>query len=52
MTEGNFVDYVKINLSSGNGGKGSSLLDREKYNSIRKANLHKMEAIPVCKIPK
>ena len=26
--------------------------NREKYNSIRKANLHKMEAIPVCKIPK
>ena len=33
MTEGNFVDYVKINLSSGNGGKGSSHLHREKYIS-------------------
>jgi GTP-binding protein len=31
MTEGNFVDYVKIHLSSGNGGKGSAHLRREKY---------------------
>jgi len=26
--------------------------NRDKYLKIRKANLHKMEAIPVCKIPK
>ena len=25
--------------------------NREKYNSIRRTNLHKMEPIPVCKIP-
>lgn len=31
MTEGNFVDYVKIFISSGNGGKGSTHLRREKY---------------------
>ena len=31
MTEGNFVDYVKIHVFSGNGGKGSSHLHREKY---------------------
>ncbi len=31
MTEGNFVDYVKINISSGKGGKGSTHLRREKY---------------------
>jgi GTP-binding protein len=31
MTEGNFVDYVKLNVSSGNGGKGSAHLHREKY---------------------
>jgi GTP-binding protein len=31
MTEGNFVDYVKIFVSSGNGGKGSVHLHREKY---------------------
>ena len=31
MTEGNFVDYVKIHVSSGNGGKGSAHLHREKY---------------------
>ena len=31
MTEGNFVDYVKINIKSGNGGKGSSHFRREKY---------------------
>ena len=26
-------------------------VNRDKYNSIRRANLHKMEPIPVCKIP-
>ncbi len=31
MTEGNFVDYVKMHVSSGNGGKGSAHLHREKY---------------------
>jgi GTP-binding protein len=31
MTEGNFVDYVKIHVSSGNGGKGSTHFHREKY---------------------
>ncbi|MCW5516763.1 GTPase ObgE [Muriicola sp. Z0-33] len=31
MTEGNFVDYVKVHVSSGNGGKGSVHLHREKY---------------------
>ncbi|MGD1998691.1 MAG: GTPase ObgE [Flavobacteriaceae bacterium] len=31
MTEGNFVDYVKIHVSSGKGGKGSAHLHREKY---------------------
>ncbi|WP_179354515.1 GTPase ObgE [Winogradskyella vidalii] len=31
MTEGNFVDYVKMHVSSGNGGKGSTHLHREKY---------------------
>lgn len=31
MTEGNFVDYVKVHVSSGNGGKGSAHLRREKY---------------------
>ena len=29
-----------------------SSVNREKYLRIRKENLHKMEAIPVCKIPK
>jgi NAD+ synthase len=29
-----------------------SSINREKYLRIRKENLHKMEAIPVCKIPK
>lgn len=33
MTDGNFVDYVKMHLSSGNGGKGSAHLLREKYNA-------------------
>ena len=31
MTEGNFVDYVKVHVSSGKGGKGSIHLHREKY---------------------
>ncbi len=31
MTEGNFVDYVKLHVASGNGGKGSAHLHREKY---------------------
>ncbi len=31
MTEGNFVDYIKIHTQSGKGGKGSSHLRREKY---------------------
>ncbi|MDG1728749.1 MAG: GTPase ObgE [Algibacter sp.] len=31
MTEGNFVDYVKMYVCSGNGGKGSVHLHREKY---------------------
>ena len=31
MTEGNFVDYVKVHVTSGNGGKGSMHLHREKY---------------------
>ena len=31
MTEGNFVDYVKVYLRSGNGGQGSAHLRREKF---------------------
>lgn len=31
MTEGNFVDYVKIHATSGNGGSGSAHLHREKF---------------------
>ena len=31
MTEGNFVDYVKLSVASGKGGKGSVHLHREKY---------------------
>jgi GTP-binding protein len=31
MTEGNFVDYVKLHVSSGKGGKGSMHLHREKF---------------------
>lgn len=31
MTEGNFVDYVKVHLRSGDGGRGSTHLRREKY---------------------
>ena len=31
MTEGNFVDYVKVHVTSGKGGQGSRHLRREKY---------------------
>ena len=31
MTEDNFVDYVSLNVRSGNGGRGSSHLRREKF---------------------
>ncbi|WP_299336009.1 GTPase ObgE [uncultured Psychroserpens sp.] len=31
MTEGNFVDYVKVHVSSGKGGQGSAHLHREKF---------------------
>lgn len=31
MTEGNFVDYAKVYVTSGNGGKGSAHLRREKF---------------------
>ena len=31
MTEGNFVDYLKIYVKSGKGGGGSTHLRREKY---------------------
>ena len=31
MTEGNFVDYIKVYASSGKGGRGSAHLHREKY---------------------
>ena len=31
MTEGNFVDFVKVNIFSGNGGRGSCHFRREKY---------------------
>ena len=32
--------------------KNENSINRDKYIKIRKANLHKMEPIPVCKIPK
>tara|TARA_Y100001935_G_C17292624_1_gene504325 strand:- start:568 stop:1569 length:1002 start_codon:yes stop_codon:yes gene_type:complete len=31
VTEGNFVDYVKVHVASGKGGQGSAHLRREKY---------------------
>ncbi|SHI42085.1 GTP-binding protein [Mesonia phycicola] len=31
MREGNFIDYVKLHVSSGKGGSGSTHLHREKY---------------------
>ena len=37
MTEGNFTDYVKVYVRSGNGGKGSTHLHREKF--VEKGNI-------------
>ncbi len=34
MEKGNFVDYVKIYLASGNGGRGSTHMRREKYDAF------------------
>ena len=31
MTEGNFVDYIKIHIASGKGGAGSTRMRREKH---------------------
>lgn len=31
MTEGNFVDYIKVHIASGKGGQGSTHLRREKF---------------------
>ncbi len=31
MTEGNFVDYIKVHVTSGKGGQGSAHLRREKF---------------------
>lgn len=31
MKDGNFIDYVKLHIQSGNGGKGSAYLRREKF---------------------
>ena len=55
MTEDNFVDYVKINVRSGNGGKGSAHLRREKY--VGRAGKHevvwaKVRATPHIKLPR
>ena len=33
MTEGNFVDYIKVYASSGKGGRGSAHLHREKFTT-------------------
>ena len=42
MTEGNFVDYVKINVASGKGGKGSTHLRREKYVALKVVPMEEM----------
>ena len=48
-----FKDYGKLSnkkLEEAMSNENSN--NRDKYLKIRKVNLHKMEAIPVCKIPK
>ena len=46
--EDNYYTYQELEQAMNN----SNSLNRSKYLEIRKLNLHKMEAIPVCKIPK
>ena len=41
MTEGNFVDYVKINVASGKGGKGSTHL-RKRSMSLKVVPMEEM----------
>src|SRR5210317_735572 len=41
------LKYEELEEAMGN----PNSVNREKYESIRKQNLHKMEPIPVCKIP-
>jgi len=41
------LSYAELEEAMNN----ESSINREKYLKIRKANLHKMEPIPVCKIP-
>ena len=43
-----FVSYKELEEAMEN----ENSKNREKYLKIRKVNLHKMESIPVCKIPK
>ena len=44
----NYYDLIKV----GEKFLAKKKILRPKYESIRKLNLHKMDAIPVCKIPK
>ena len=56
MTEGNFVDYVKVHVASGNGGKGSAHLHEK--NTLKKVvqmevtvaevAMLLLEVIPIC----
>jgi len=41
------LKYIELEEAMNN----SNSVNREKYEKIRKLNLHKMEPIPVCKIP-
>ena len=42
------MSYKELEVAMNN----ENSVNRDKYLKIRKINLHKMEAIPVCKIPK
>ena len=50
-----FLIYNKLNTKNftkqGEAMENPNSKNRNKYTEIRKMNLHKMEAIPVCKIP-
>ena len=42
------LTYVELEEAMNN----ENSINRDKYIKIRNANLHKMDPIPVCKIPK
>ena len=49
--EKHFIKHVLAYFANSEAMINENSSNRDKYLQIRKANLHKMEPIPVCKIP-